>query len=191
MSKRAESFSLEVAIGSERLHFTVQPDARLRANGRWTLHGDNVTLRVPKGMPRAAVDVMVERIAARIKRSRARADKQTDQDLMGRAAQINNQYFAGELTWRSIRWADNMRRRLGSCSSGGASDGDIRISTVLRRYPPYVLDYVIAHEICHRKYPDHSAAFWAYLARFPHTERARGFLEGIAFAGGTAGADTD
>jgi predicted metal-dependent hydrolase len=191
MSKRAEPFRCEVAIGEERLHFTVQPDARLRANGRWTLHGDTVTLRVPNGMPRAAIDVMVERIAARIKRSRARADKQTDQDLMARAAQLNAEYFAGELSWRSIRWADNMRLRLGSCSSGGASDGDIRISTVLRRYPPYVLDYVIAHEICHRKYPDHSAAFWAYLARFPHTERARGFLEGVAFAGGTADADAD
>jgi len=184
MSKHAEPFSLEIAVGDERLRFDVRYDGRLRANGRWTLQGDVVTLRVPPKMPRAVVEQMVERIAARIKRSRARADKRTDRELMERAAKLNAQYFDGELAWRSIRWADNMRTRLGSCSSGGASDGDIRISTALRRYPSYVLDYVIAHELCHRKYPDHSAAFWSYLARFPYTERARGFLEGVAFAGG-------
>lgn len=184
MSRGAEPFSLEVPISTGVLRFEVQPDARLRTNGRWTLRGDVVTLRVPRGMPRAVIEPMIERIAARIQRSRARADKQTDQDLMERAARLNAQYFDGELTWRSIRWAENMRTRLGSCSTGGASDGDIRISTALRRYPPYVLDYVIAHELCHRKYPNHSAEFWAYLARFPYTERARGFLEGVAFAGG-------
>lgn len=184
MSRITEPFSLQVSIGDECLQVIVQPDARLRKNGRWTLRGDVVTLRVPHGMPRAPVEAMIERIAARIQRSRARADKKTDQDLMARAAQLNAQYFDNELSWRSIRWAENMRTRLGSCSNGGASDGDIRISTALRRYPSYVLDYVIAHELCHRKHPDHSADFWAYLARFPYTERARGFLEGVAFAGG-------
>lgn len=186
MSKQAEPFSFEIAAGDQRLRFAVRYDARLRTNGRWTLRGDTVTLRVPSEMPRAVIEQIAERIAARIARSRARADKRTDQDLMKRAAQLNAQYFDGELSWRSIRWADNMRTRLGSCSNGGASDGDIRISTVLRRYPAYVLDYVIAHELCHRKYPDHSAAFWSYLARFPYTERARGFLEGVAFAGGAS-----
>ncbi|MCS6871388.1 MAG: M48 family metallopeptidase [Anaerolineae bacterium] len=191
MNRVTEPFSCDVVVGEERLRFNVQPDGRLRANGRWTLRGDVVTLRVPRGMPSATVESIIKRIAARIQRSRARADRRTDHDLMQRAAQLNAQYFNNELTWHSIRWAENMHTRLGSCSNGGASDGDIRISTALRRYPSYVLDYVIAHELCHRKYPNHSAEFWAYLARFPHTERARGFLEGVAFAGGVSEPEID
>ncbi|PJF36340.1 MAG: hypothetical protein CUN49_05900 [Candidatus Thermofonsia Clade 1 bacterium] len=189
MSKPTEAFSLEIASGDQKLRFEVQPDSRLRKHARWALRNNVVTLRVPRDMPRAVIAPLIERIAARIQRSRARAEKRTDRELMERAAQLNAQYFDNELTWHSIRWAENMRTRLGSCSTGSTTDGDIRISTALRRYPAYVLDYVIAHELCHCKYPNHSAEFWAYLARFPYTERARGFLEGLAFSEGAA--DTD
>ena len=75
-----------------------------------------------------------------------------------------------------------MTRRLGSCTSGGSTDGDIRISERIRGWPGYVVDYIIAHELAHRRFPNHSDDFWAYLARYPHAERARGFIEGIAFA---------
>jgi predicted metal-dependent hydrolase len=77
-----------------------------------------------------------------------------------------------------------MKRRLGSCTEGGSTDGDIRISDRIKEWPRYVLDYVIAHELAHRKYPNHSSAFWDYLARYPHIERARGFIDGIAYAQG-------
>ncbi len=50
--------------------------------------------------------------------------------------------------------------------------------------PIYVVDYIIAHELAHRKYPNHSADFWDYLSRYPHTERARGFIDGVAYAQG-------
>ncbi|MFQ3536188.1 MAG: M48 family metallopeptidase [Aggregatilineales bacterium] len=189
MSRVTKPLSLEVPINTERLQFNVQPDTRLRVNARWSLRDNVVTLRVPRGMPHADLEAMIERIVTRIQRGRARADRQTDQDLMQRAAQLNAQYFDNELTWRTIRWAENMRIRLGSCTIGGTCDGDIRISTAVRRCPSYVLDYVIAHELCHRKHPDHSPEFWAYLARFPYAERARGFLEGVAFAGGMPEAD--
>ncbi|MCZ7554554.1 MAG: M48 family metallopeptidase [Anaerolineales bacterium] len=75
-----------------------------------------------------------------------------------------------------------MQHRLGSCTSGGSTDGDIRISEQIKEWPAYVVDYVIAHELAHRRHPNHSAEFWAYLARYPHTERARGFIEGFAYA---------
>jgi predicted metal-dependent hydrolase len=77
-----------------------------------------------------------------------------------------------------------MQKRLGSCTSGGPTDGDIRISSRVRDWPDWVVDYVIAHEMAHRRHPNHSPAFWRDLSRFPQTERARGFIQGVAFQGG-------
>jgi hypothetical protein len=37
--------------------------------------------------------------------------------------------------------------------------------------------------------PGHGADFWALVARYPRTERARGFLEGYAAASGEAASD--
>jgi predicted metal-dependent hydrolase len=178
------AYRIAFTAEDEALAFEVVVDARLRRNVHWTLRGQTVRLRVPRGTSRPAVERLIPDIAGRIARQRKRARRQSDGDLMARAEGINVRYFDGELTWHTIRWVSNMRRRLGSCTTGGTTDGDIRISARIRGWPAYVIDYVIAHEICHRRYPDHSPAFWAYLSRYPHVERARGFLEGIAHADG-------
>jgi hypothetical protein len=74
-----------------------------------------------------------------------------------------------------------MRKRLGSCTTGGPTDGDIRISDRIKGWPRWVVDYVVAHELAHRKYQNHSQEFWAYVNRYPKAERARGFILGLAF----------
>ncbi|GAB4546652.1 MAG: M48 family metallopeptidase [Anaerolineae bacterium] len=187
-AKPLQPTEIAVKVGEESLTVSITPDARLKRNARWSLRGDQVTIRVPLTMKRADIAPMVQRIVARIETARKRGARRSDKALMQRANEINAEHFEGELSWRSIRWVENMQHRLGSCTTGGATDGDIRLSTKLRRYPDYVIDYVLAHELCHRKYPNHSVEFWAYLARFPQAERARGFLEGVAYADG---ADAD
>jgi len=78
-----------------------------------------------------------------------------------------------------------MRSLLGSCSKGGTTDGEIRISDKIKSWPDWVVDDVIAHELLHRKHPNHSAAFWSELRQaYPLTERARGFARGFMFAVG-------
>jgi predicted metal-dependent hydrolase len=171
-----------VADGPHTLTVEVIRDRRLRTSARWTLHGETIQVRVPARLRRGQVDELLDRIVARVIRQRNRALRHNDADLESRARRINRAHFAGELQWHSIRWVDNMQHRLGSCTSGGSTDGDIRISDRIREWPDYVVDYVIAHELAHRRYPDHSAGFWEYLARYPHTERARGFIEGFAYA---------
>lgn len=177
-------YQTTVETDTESLTLTLEEDSRLRKYARWTLKADTIQVRVPPGMTRHQVDKLVDQISRRVTRQRKRAARRTDLNLMERATQINTDYFDSELSWHTIRWVANMKNRLGSCTTGGTTDGDIRISERIRDWPAYVVDYVIAHEICHRKYPNHSPEFWAYLSRYPHTQKALGFIEGITYADG-------
>ncbi|MDO5415882.1 MAG: M48 family metallopeptidase [Lachnospiraceae bacterium] len=56
----------------------------------------------------------------------------------------------------SIRAA---RTRWGSCSGAG----NLNFHWKLIRMPEAVLDYVVVHELAHRKEMNHSAAFWAIV----------------------------
>ncbi|MFH1085787.1 MAG: M48 family metallopeptidase [Chloroflexota bacterium] len=96
----------------------------------------------------------------------------TDDRLEQRAQALNRLHFGGQLRWRSISFA-KQDSRYGSCS---LAHGAVRISHRLAHVPAFVLDYVIMHELAHFIEPNHSAAFWELVNRFPKTERARGYL---------------
>lgn len=92
-------------------------------------------------------------------------------DLDERAAQLSLRF--GLPRARSVTWATNQRQRWGSCSPAA---GTIRISDRAAAYPPWVVDYVLVHELAHLRHPDHSRAFWDLVDRYPKAERAKGFL---------------
>lgn len=50
-------------------------------------------------------------------------------------------------------------RRWASC----APDGTLRFNWRLAMAPLSLVDYVVAHELCHLRHPNHSSAFWATL----------------------------
>ena len=51
----------------------------------------------------------------------------------------------------------NQRGRWGSCSG----EGNLNFNCLLMLAPPEVVDYVIVHELAHRKQMNHSPLFWA------------------------------
>ncbi len=175
-------FERTVKTAEGELQVVASYDSRLRRNVRWMVRDNTIQIRAPRSIRRADLDRMVADIVDRVQKQRRRAVRMQAVDLQERAEAINRRYFGGELAWHTIRWVTNMEKRLGSCTTGGSTDGDIRISERIRNWPTYVVDYVIAHELAHRRHADHSPAFWDYLTRYPHTERARGFIEGMAFA---------
>jgi predicted metal-dependent hydrolase len=73
----------------------------------------------------------------------------------------------------SIRWADEMRARWGSCTP---SLRTIRIATRLAPFPDWVVDYVIVHELAHLEVLGHGDDFWRLVYRYPKAERAIGYL---------------
>ncbi len=69
------------------------------------------------------------------------------------------------------------RTRWGSCISR-QGEGYISYSWRLICAPPFVLDYVCAHECAHMVHADHSANFWALTEEiFPRTKAAKAWLK--------------
>ncbi len=64
----------------------------------------------------------------------------------------------------------DQEKRWGSC----APSGELRFNWRVMMGPLSLVDYVVAHEVCHLVHPDHSDAFWRLLGRaIPDYERRR------------------
>lgn len=86
-----------------------------------------------------------------------------------------------DLPARTARWAGLMgieytrvtitaaEKRFGSCNSRGG----IAYSYRLMQFPEAVIDYVVVHELAHRKEMNHSARFYAIVAQYLPDYKAR------------------
>ena len=78
------------------------------------------------------------------------------------------------LTVRRVTVKDT-RSRWGSC----APDGAISFSWRLLMAPPFVQDYVAAHEVAHLRHMNHGKRFWSLVTRLtPHMDEAIAWLRG-------------
>lgn len=140
--------------------------------------GDRIVVMIPASLSRKEEAEWVERMLTRLEKSEARR-RPTDDALLQRALGLSDRYLGGMATPGSVRWVENQQSRWGSCTPG---DRTIRLSARLQGMPPWVIDYVLVHELAHLLEPAHDAHFWSWVDRYPHAERAKGYLLGWSSA---------
>lgn len=124
-----------------------------------------VVVRCPTGMSRGAVQAVVEKkqdwILSHLPAQSAPPFTPRELEaLKARAREILSErvaYYAplvgvdyGSVTIRA------QRTRWGSCSARG----NLNFNCLLVLAPPEVVDYVVVHELCHRREMNHGPAFW-------------------------------
>lgn len=158
------------------------PAARLIRARRKTLsiritQEGNLEIRAPLGMPKGEIEAFLKEKAQWIETHRAKvlaeyAQGQEaplgEEEILTLAEQMRqrlpeklNRHAAsmgvtfGRVTIRC------QQTRWGSCSSRG----NLNFNCLLMLAPEEVLDYVVVHELAHRKQMNHSALFWQEVER--------------------------
>jgi predicted metal-dependent hydrolase len=143
---------------------------------RWRLEvpwGEAPRLTVPAGTSRAAVQRLLEEQSEWIEDQRRRhvrrllldpsAVRESDARMTARRVVSElAQEEAGRIgvVYRRIR-IGGQRTLWGSCSARGTLSFNWRLVLA----PHEVLDYVVVHELCHLRVPNHSRQFWALVER--------------------------
>lgn len=163
----------------------------LRSNRRTIaiqiLPGGEVLVRCPRHMSTAAIHSFVESkshwIETHLKKQKAVdvADVFTEEQLQNLVQRAKTELparverFAQRIGVSYGRIAVKKQRTLwGSCSG----KGNLNFNCLLMLVPEEVRDYIIVHELCHRKQMNHSPEFWREVARvIPEYERHRQWLK--------------
>lgn len=141
-----------------------------------------VLVRCPRRMGAEAIRAFVESKSGWLEKHLANRDAApklpafTDEEIRELAQQAQKiiperaAYFAPlvGVTYSQIA-IRNQRSRWGSCSG----KGNLNFNCLLMLAPAEVLDYVVVHELCHRKEMNHSKQFWAEVARVLPDYKAR------------------
>lgn len=145
----------------------------------------NAVVAIPATFSKAQEREWVRRMLAKLKKqgersgAKGRRPPANDEALARHAGTLSRTYLGGRAMPTSVRWVTNQNSRWGSATP---ADGTIRLSHKLQAMPQWVIDYVLLHELAHLLVAGHDASFWRLLESYPETERAKGFLEGVAFA---------
>jgi len=172
----------------------VRRSARRRRTLTVTRERGRLIALVPQRMTKAQEAELLPPLVERFLRREARTGARLgDDELAGRAQVLYRSYLGDTgvpMPPVQVSWVDNQQRRWGSCTT---PTGQIRLSSRLRSMPPWVLDYVLLHELAHLLQPNHSAAFHALIAGYPKLEAAKAYLAGYqnAVDAGAAGRPAD
>lgn len=130
-----------------------------------------IEVRMPEGLTQAEQQRHVDSLTAKLDRRRSARTV----DLSARARKLAKKYELPEPS--SITWSSRQLRRWGSCTP---STGTIRISDRMADFPDFVIDFVIVHELAHLVEGNHSPAFTLLERRYPHVDKAEGFLLAVS-----------
>jgi Protein of unknown function DUF45 len=138
-----------------------------------------VVVLIPARFTDAEEHEWVTRMVARVTGGENRRPRNGDGELGRWAADLSDRYLDGRAHPLSVRWVAPMRTRWASCTP---ADRTIRLSRTLQDMPAWVQDYVLLHELAHLLESGHGPRFWQLVERYPRTERARGYLDGVSAA---------
>jgi predicted metal-dependent hydrolase len=140
------------------------PHAEWHDGARIPFLGGGLTLRLFSGRSGA-----VREGAELWVRTAASTPAQVQRAVVGWYKAQAREFLAGRLA--KLADAAGLRRplftlssalgRWGSCNSRA----EVRLTWRLMKAPPELIDYVVCHELAHLRHMDHSAAFWAEVAR--------------------------
>lgn len=166
-SEMNQQLPFDIVTPSRPFEIQVIRSAKRKKSSQARLRGVVLDIRIPAwfsaGQEQETIDHFVEKFE--------RAHSSSLIDLEARAAALADELDLPLPT--SITWVSNQRDRWGSCTPAHRT---VRISDRLAGFPAWVIDYVVVHELAHLLEPNHSDRFWALVARYPLSERARGYL---------------
>jgi predicted metal-dependent hydrolase len=137
----AQAVSAQLARRAGTLPYLGETLQLLAQPGRTRAHRSGERLLVPDGDARPAIE-----------RFYRRAAKAEIAPRLDRASALAGLRYSGlDIRGQRTRWA--------SCSSSGRMSFNWRLLLA----PERVLEYVVWHEVCHLRAPDHSPRFWALV----------------------------
>lgn len=138
----------------------------------------NMILHIPDRFTISEEKFWIEKMKQKLLRIRDEKESLEQEKLDYIVRELNKRYLNEDVYPKSIKYSSKQKRLFGSCS---VKKRIIRISDRVKRFPDWVIYYIVFHELVHLIHPDHSKSFWNLVRKYPLTEKALGFLIGYSY----------